>query len=283
MFGAISNGFLLMKQSFSVLMKDKEILLFPIIASVFTGLAFISLFVPYALLLGVLGDYAEPVAFLLLFLFYFVSSLITIFFNAALVSCVNIRFSGGDPTFMDGIRSALRHLPKIIVWALFVATVGLALRMLASLAERSKSEAMRLIGRIVVSALGAAWSVATFFVVPIIVLENESNPLAAIKKSVNLVFRTWGENAVGQVSMAIFFFIAGILGAIPIVIGLSVGSLLFLILGIGFALIYWFLLAILNSALSSIFTVALYRYATTGKVVEDFSPELVRGAFAPHQ
>src|SRR5207237_6690384 len=95
----------------------------------------------------------SPVQYLILAAFYFCTSFIAIFFNAAIVGAATIRLQGGDPTLSDGLRLAWSHAGKIVAWAAVTATVGLILR---SLEERAG-----LLGRIVLGIIGAAWSAIT--------------------------------------------------------------------------------------------------------------------------
>ena len=56
------------------------------------------------------------------------------------------------------------------MWALVSAVVGLVLRILAGRA-REQGGIMGFISQLVVALLGAAWTMLTYFVVPLIVIE----------------------------------------------------------------------------------------------------------------
>jgi hypothetical protein len=58
---------------------------------------------------------------------------------------------------------ASRRLVPILLWAVVAATVGMALDAI--------HERVGFVGRIIATITGAAWSLATFFVVPVLVLE----------------------------------------------------------------------------------------------------------------
>ncbi len=172
-FDRISNGWSLAMASFKVLKLDPELLLFPL-ASGFTCLLVIASFaLPMfgmdANFLESLSDKqtttSDIVAYGLLFLFYFVTYFVIIFFNSALVACAIIRFKGGDPTVSDGIGASLAAIHYILLWALVAATVGVILRAIES---RSRN-----VGRIVTGLLGAVWSMLTYFVVPVLVIEHQ--------------------------------------------------------------------------------------------------------------
>ena len=129
----------------------------------------------------------------LLFAFYVVSYFVVIFFNTALISCVNARLHGTDMSVKEGLSNAGRHFRTIIAWAIISATIGLILHLIA---ERSG-----IIGEIVTSIIGGVWSLVTFFVVPVLVLEDKG-VVDSVKESVSLIKKTWGESIIGPPVMA---------------------------------------------------------------------------------
>ena len=64
-------------------------------------------------------------------------------------------------------------------------------------------------GRFVAGLLGAAWTVVSFLVVPILVVENK-NPFAALQESAGLVKKTWGEQVAGNFGFGLIFFLLAI-------------------------------------------------------------------------
>ena len=268
------RSFRLVKESYSILKKDKELMLFPIIS----GIAGILLLIPFLMLMfsaSFFGDSGNLLGYLITFLYYLLSYFIIIFFNTGLIACANIRLNGGDPKFKDGIDIALNNISKIFVWALISATVGVILRWL--------SERSGFIGRIIIGLIGMAWSLLTFFVVPVMVLEKVS-VTDSIKKSGALFKKTWGENVVGHFSMGLVFFLLALLGIIPLgiaVLSAMSGSLPIMVVFIGITFLYWMILGILNASLSGIFMTALYNYASKGTVLGGFSEESIKGAYVP--
>ncbi len=264
--GSLNRSWTLVKESFTVLKKDKELLFFPILSGVFTILLFISFIIP----IFFTGSFPFN-SYLGLFVFYLLSYFIVIFFNAGLIICANIRLSGGDPTVKDGLVGAVKHVGNIFIWAIIAATVGLLLRALSEKAENN------LLAQLVISFLGMAWSLLTFFVVPIMVLEKVS-PFRAIKESTLLFKKVWGETVVGNFSINGVFLLAYIL-----LIALGIGS--FFLFGsaslpfIGLLILLGLGLAILAGTLNGIFVTALYRYASNGELSDSFSSEHIKSAF----
>ena len=270
MFATFSRTWELTRQSFAVLRADKEILLFPVLSAVAAVVVSMSFIVP--LLMSGFLQRTEgallPTDYLLLFAFYYANYFIIIFFNSALVACANIRLSGGDPTVADGFRHASARLGRIAAWTLVAATVGFILRILE---ERAES-----IGRFVVSLIGLAWNLITYFIIPVIVLEDLSIT-DSIKRSAGLFRQQWGEQVTSSFGFGLIFFLLALPGVIVGVLALALHPLL----GMGFMLIYFLGLAAVAAAVKGIFNVALYRFATKGEIPAGFSPDLVQNAFAP--
>lgn len=276
MAGKFSRSFQLVKESFAVLKQDKEIMLFPIISSI----CFCLLFAIFPILLYYLTDFFKtgkiniPLAYiyLIVFFFYIIAYFIIIFFNTGLITCAHIRLNGGDPTFGDGFRNAMKHTGKIFVWALIAATVGIVLRM--------ASDKSKIGGKIVISIIGMVWSLLTFFIVPVLIFED-LGVLASIKKSGYLFKKTWGETVIGQFSMGLFFTVLACFGFVPLVISFFTGSAIALIFGFAIMFLYMVFLGIVGSSLNGIFVTALYNYANTGRIPSVYSSEIIQNAFKP--
>src|SRR3989344_1381379 len=183
MFQHLSRSWELVKQSFAVLKKDKEIMLFPIISGILSVLALISLFIPFGII-SLDNNFSPSLFYLLLFIYYVITSFIVIFLNTGLITCAHMRLHGKDPTFKDGIKQAWKHVGNIFIWSVISATVGLILRMIVDRIENSERLGPfgRIVGVIFIGLLGMAWSFLTFFVIPVMVFENK-NAFASIKQS----------------------------------------------------------------------------------------------------
>ena len=149
-----------------------------------------------------------------MFAFYFATSFVTIFFNAALLGAADRKFRGESGGVRDGIAVAMTRLPQILGWTLVSAVIGTILRAL--------EERVGLLGRIVIALVGVAWAIASYFVLPALVIDG-LGPVAALKRSASVIKQTWGEGLV----LATGFGIAGILVSLltigVIVVGVIVG------------------------------------------------------------
>jgi hypothetical protein len=262
--GRISRGWNLAKMSLNIIRKDKEILIFPIISGLVTILLLASFFIGMFFSVGFDGlaqKSSSWLVYVFFVAFYFISFFVSIFFNACVIGCATIRLNGGDPTVKDGFRIAWSNIGRIAVWALFAATVGLIIRAI--------QERVGFIGKLIMGALGVAWTVVTYFVVPVLIYEK-LGPWGSVKRSASILKKTWGESLVGNLGLGLIFFLLGALGILPIVLGALIGGLAGGIVGLAIAIVYWTILAVIASAAQSVLVAALYRYATTGKESEDF-------------
>ena len=192
MFDKISRSWHLVKASAGVLRSDKELLLFPVISGIATLLVAATFMVPVLGLRLLEGGDIGPLGFVMLFLFYVTQYFVIFFFNTALVGAAMVRLEGGDPTVADGLRIARGKLGAILGYAAIAATVGLLLK--------AASERAGAFGKILIGLLGMAWTVGTFLVVPILVT-RDVGPIDAVKESMTLLKRTWGENVAGNVGI----------------------------------------------------------------------------------
>ena len=278
MFERLSRSWGLIKASAGVLAKDKELLVFPLLSAACTLLVAAAFLLP-ALGLGALdglrsGGGVSFAAYLLAFLFYLAQYFVIFFFNTALVGAAMIRLDGGDPTLRDGLRIAAGKALPILGYAAIAATVGMVLR---ALQERSG-----LIGKLVSGALGVAWTLASFLVVPVLVT-RDIGPIDAVKESAQLLKKTWGENLIGQGGVGLVFSLLyvglAIAGVATIVAAATTGNGVLIGLAVAAVIAVLLLAALIQTALSGIYSAALYRYATGAGNSQGFDAQLLGQAF----
>jgi hypothetical protein len=276
--GRIRGAWLLAKQSWRVLMLDKELLVFPLMSGIACLMVLATFFVGALATGRANADEAtgDATAWVLGFIYYFVNYFVIVYFNAALVACAMSRFQGGDPTVADGLRAATARLPQILAWVLLAATVGIILRML--------QERFQLLGRIVIALLGAVWTIATYFIVPVLVVER-LGPFDAVKRSATLMKQTWGESLVSHVGIGaatglITFLGVLVIGIATVALAVVTSNMGMLVAGGIVAAVFLVLAALVSSALTSIVLSALYLYAAEKKVPRAFDG-VAQYAFAP--
>ena len=213
---------------------------------------------------------------------YVACSFVAILFNAALVACVLGELEGQPVSLGDGLRLAWARRGAIFSWALLYPAAGAVVSLLKQRAGSGRG-AGRLLAGLLVRAPGAAWSLATFLIVPVIVFEDLPSTRARLKRSFELLERTWGEQLVGRFGAGIgvaVVTLAGILLVGATGVGLRVTLLnahavaasvvlLGAIAALGAAGV------LLAKALNGVCAAVLYSYAVTGMLPEEFSPDLL--------
>ena len=272
--GRISNTIALAKVSWKVLRKDRELLLLPVLSFLASILVLTMLWLPTLSAIdtsGLADEGGDPGAVLIVVgvISAMAMSIISVFFNGALVAGAHERLSGGDPTVRSALGRALSRLSGLLPWAIITGTVGLILQ-----AVRERAGWM---GRFVVNMVGMAWQTATFLVVPAIVIDDHG-AVSGLKASAALLKRTWGENIAARVG----FGLLGLVAVIPAVIVLfATGALggAALVVGILLAVPYLALVVVVLTALNAVFQTALYLYATTGSVPAGFDDSNLQDSF----
>jgi hypothetical protein len=259
----------LYRQSFDVLCADVELILFPVMSALSAILLAAGFFFPLSIN-GALESLGRGTAdwgtYTLVFAWYYLNYFIIIFFNSALVGAANIRLGGGDPTMRDGLRIAFRSAGKIAAWALIAATVGVIL-------DSLRNKGNKLIGRLLTAGIGLAWTLITYLIIPVIILEDRTT-YESMERSAELFRKRWGEEIAGS-------FGFGILNLLLLLPGLLLAWLLFYLdPALAVIMLVWYvvILAAIASAIKGIFTVVLYRYASVGELPTGFSGRLIDGA-----
>lgn len=276
MFHRLRASWTLTKACLQVLRQDKELMLFPVLCGLVTIICTIGFILPVISLVDPANasESTDLYVTLLGFAYAFVTYSVVLFFNVAVLSCARKRFQGGDPTLADGFRAGFDNLGVILSWAAVGGVVSFVMRQL--------EESLGLFGSLLARLLGGAFSVISFFAIPVMVFEK-AGPMTAFKRSGEIIKKTWGESLGAYLGFSVITTIAawslilGIGGSIfasvsldsmtPLAVG-GIGSVLLLLLA-----------SVLTSCLTQIFQAALYVYATTGEIPAGLSNDLVEDAF----
>jgi hypothetical protein len=276
--GRTRRGFALARQSWSVVRADRSLLWFPVIAgiaSILAGGVFFGLG-------GGLGASADSVWVAVPFLVVGLYLVIAIgqFCAVALTACATASLDGRDTTVGEGIAAARARLGVILSWAGVALVVG---ALIAAVQALLREAGGNLVGSLFGGIANLAWTVATFFVVPLIALEG-LGPREAIRRSGSIVRQRWGEGVVGTATIGGAVFLVGMLpGMVLIVLGAALtdsaaapGAVV-MALGAGVIVVA----VVVQNALGAVFRVALYRYAVAGDAAGPFAPDQLQDAFRP--
>jgi hypothetical protein len=192
------------------------------------------------------------------------SVLVSVFFNVALASAASAAFDGERMSVGEALRIAWGKRGRIAIWALIAAFVGM---LISEIASRLPGGA-KLVGWLA----GAAWGLATIFVIPILAMESVG-ALDAAKRSAGLVKNRWGEGATGSVAIGAGSAVVALPAAFTLGVGVAIAPRQpgagFALIGIGAIALVG--ISIVAAATRQVFAVALYRYAIDAPI-GSFSP-----------
>src|SRR5882672_8253508 len=220
----IQRSWLLLKSSLSIITRNKLLLVFPVVIFSLT-VVIVLFFLAPAVLRPTGFSYTQPehwraishslftqsesedvaghhgsllgftpAAIAYLAFLYFVSMFFATFFNVAFYNEILAALSGQPVSIGRGLKFACTRWKAVLMWTLFAGLVGLIIKAI--------EQRLEIVGRFLARFIGLAWSIASVFVIPIIVREEQSaNPLNLLKKSAGILKRTWGEALIGYVGL----------------------------------------------------------------------------------
>ncbi len=196
------------------------------------------------------------------------------FCNTILVLATLSQLDTGRVSVSECFAIAISRLPQILAWSVFAATIGLALNMLSALLK----EKLGLLGSIIGVTFEATWAVATYFALPVLVVEGVG-PLDATQRSYQLMKQTWGESLGGNVGIGLLGFVL----MLPVLVGQfliaqAAGSAVLPALMI-VSVVYVGLISLFMAAVTGVLRSALYMFAVSGEAPRGFDPHAMSGAF----
>ncbi|MFI5192523.1 MAG: DUF6159 family protein [Chitinophagales bacterium] len=269
-FSKLSNGWSLSVNSLRVLKANKQLIIFPILSGIsmvlIIGSFLLAVLSSAGWDIGSINEENTGMNYAIGFLFYLVNYFIVAFFNTALIQCTGDYFNGEVPSIRKGLRFSLSRIGGIFAWSLFAATIGFALRIL--------QENLGWLGKIITGIIGVVWSIATFFVVPIIAYEN-LGPLQAFKRSAGLMREKWGESLGSTFSFGLLRLLAFFIICVPL---FFLGLIIHPLLGIALGVLGIFLVMAVSGAAQTIFISAVY-HDLNGDPVKNFNEKFAENLF----
>jgi hypothetical protein len=210
---------------------------------------------------------AEGWAFLVMI--YFASMFLATFFNVAFYHEILKALRGEPVSLRAGLRFAGGKIPAVFLWSLLVGLVGFLIKVL--------EERLSLAGKIIARLVGMAWSVASVFVIPVMVENDTFNPVTLLQSSAASLRKTWGEALIGFVGLQF----GGVLVLLWTVLLLAGGAFVSVSLNapllIAAAVPLWLLgilvFAYLHGVAGHVYRCALYVFSTTGTIPAMFTRE----------
>lgn len=248
------------------LKKNPDLIILPLLSLVAMLIIIASLVGGSLLEIDVLLQYYQTnIAILItgLLFFYFLLSFVILYFNAALITCVIERMQGNKMNVFSALFLTLKKTGPLLQWTLISATVCVLLNTL----ERTHD----IVANIISAIVGFSWAITTYFVLPIMIVEN-IGPITAFKHSIKLIGKGWRKLL--SVNFILFLFVAAIIGIFYLVAHLfneanqSLPVNIPIILGL---LVLWI---IISKTFNTIFNCALY-LTISGKPLQGFDKALL--------
>jgi len=295
------RSWMLFKSSLNVILKNKELLVFPIVTSIATVVILLFFFAPAALwptgnsyfsvehwralshvyfqpaqIRGHDGYGPTPLAAAYVIFLYFISMFVATFFNVAFYNEILAALNGEAVSLSRGLKFACSRWQSILMWAAFAGLIGLIIKAI----ERRNN----IISSIIARVLGAAWSIAAVFVIPVMVRDAETkNPFALLKKSVGTVKQMWGEGLIGYIGIGAINTIVLLFSAILVGGAAYVSSQMHNFWLLGIVIAGWFVSMMVWSYLMNVaglvYKGALYLYAAEGVVAEPYDQQMLDSAW----
>jgi hypothetical protein len=254
------RGFEITRDSLRIFTQRPTLLVLPALSLLAVGSAFAvlgAIIIQRGLLTSLLTN--DLYKYSVLFCAIAISSSVATFFNAAVVHCAAQLFDGDQTSVRDGLAAAWRARRQIALWAVTAATLGTVLYLL--------DEKFGVVGSLTRAVFDLAWALLTFFIVPVIVLDERRSLRRQLRQSGSLFRDTWGESVSATLGVSFVFLLVALpgvaLGAAGYFVLDGIVAVGALVSGGGIVVA-----SIVGSqTASAIVRTALYRYATTGKQV----------------
>jgi hypothetical protein len=294
-----ATSWMLFKRSMSVIGQNQKLLLFPVVITILTCIIMVFFVVPVAFVptghavtssahwealfrntvtVDAQGEPAglKPVAYAYLVAIYLASVFFATFFNVAFYNEIAHALRGEGVSLGRGLKVACSKVGAIFMWSLLTGLVGLLIKRL--------EQRFGVVGRWIVKLIGMAWSIASVFVVPVIVMgEPTADPIKLLRSSAATLKKTWGESLVGyagvQFGGAMVFFGCLALSAAGVVAGIWLKLAWLAVAAVALSVLFLFgFFYVLNIA-SQVYLCALYLYASAGSAPAPYDDDLMNVAW----
>lgn len=295
------RSWLLFRSSLQVIIRNKELLIFPIFISICSVVIILFFLAPAALwstgysplspdhwkaLFNVFFEKTNaagahqytysPVAIGYGVFLYFVSMFTATFFNVAFYNEILAALSGQPVSLGRGLKFACSRWKAILMWALFAGLIGLIIKVI--------EQRLDIVGKIIARLIGVAWSIASVFVIPVIVRDEETaNPIAILKKSATTLTQAWGEGLIGYIGIGAInsIVVFGSMVVVAATCALSAQLQNPWLLGCSIAGWLAFIVAwtYLMNVAGLVYKGALYLYAAEGTIAEPYDQATLDSAW----
>ncbi len=182
--------------------------------------------------------------------------LISNVFNATIIFFCHAKINEEETSLSKAFSKSLKFWPQLLVWSFLQTLVGTILNII--------DNGHPTVANFVIDAfLGAAWALLSFFVMPVMLLENK-NAFSAIKESTGIVREIWGKRAIISLGLvSLLFFVLLVLGAGGIFLSFNVADEFTPVL-LGISIIYLIAVLYTRRLMMTVVRLKLYLAVKTG-------------------
>lgn len=278
-------GLSLVKQSLSILRREKKLFIFSIMSTLLTFATLIAAIIPLTEIEsaawkkgGAVSFKTFCIFFAILFACFLIMNVTALLCAAALIACGLKKLKGEPWTLADGFRAMGKNFYKLYRWQSTGNILGTGIRLYAYWADDWKEK------RVYKTLLaGQRWAIAITLIIPVIVAE-ELKPYDALERSAALMQKTWGEGSKTLTSYIRYtgkLFLLRILILLPALIGFLLGDKTLLIIGTIISAASFITITIINNAAQIFFIAALYLFAIGVDISQYYDSAMLKKAFQP--
>lgn len=256
MFENMKAGWRLGRETRKLIMRDKQLFVYPLISAIVGILVF------GALLASFLLVRANTVFVILsLFVYYVIIYFVSTYVIIAMLIAFRSYGKGNKISIGAAFSQASPYWKLVLEWAIFDATITMIIRAIESRVGAG------VIARFIIGSIASfAFTLATYFVVPVII-DEKVGPIKAIKESTSFILKNFGKTFGGMAYADLYslMFIAGGIAAIILGAMLAASTSILLVPGIAVLAIGFVLLVfgvMFSYIISNTVKLIIYDYMT---------------------
>jgi hypothetical protein len=200
------------------------------------------------------------------------------FLNVAFLAMVLDEVENGHSSVREGLAYAWQRRRTILAWSLLATAVGIVLRILQQLPGVGG-----IVGGIISFVGSLAWGLATFFVLPVLVMERRG-AVGSVKRSAHVFRERWGETVIADIGIGaatMIFMIPGFIALMVAFVAADDGNTATMVTAGAIAVLLIVPPAVWSVAVTQLFQLFAYRETTMGVVDGPFSARDIDMAIKP--
>lgn len=164
-FASISQGFAFMREAFSMAFRKRK-LLAPSVYLICATIVYYAVWI--AVLIAVDVDLDSNVAYALEGAMVFGNFFIFYFFMGMTVNMIDVHLKGGEPSVGEAFADAFKNIVAITT----LAGISTIVELLSKMARRRARGVAGLVAALLASFIEAVWTILSFLLLPIIIIED---------------------------------------------------------------------------------------------------------------